>query len=212
MSRALRAVGRLQYTGTSTLVSISCDTVSRVINVGSRAHYQSPVLKFGERGDILGDAGHWYGQYARSKLCNALHVAELVSGRAGVRTPQRVYAVACPPDFPCPQRRRRPHWLSVCVSPGRVATDIFQNVPWPLNLAIGSVAHAAFQTPQQGAAHVIAALHPRNSAALYTHLSRPAQPSSQVLDEALARKLWEASQQYVSAASSELSSGSTSKR
>lgn len=41
------------------------------------------------------------------------------------------------------------------VSPGRVNTNIFSSVPWPLDQALKPLASFAFKTPEQGAAPVL---------------------------------------------------------
>ena len=68
-----------------------------------------------------------YTQYARSKLCNVLHVLELQ--RRLSADERRIAAYA--------------------VSPGRVQTQIFQNLPPLVRAVLDPLSTAFFQTPKQ---------------------------------------------------------------
>ena len=68
-----------------------------------------------------------YTQYARSKLCNVLHVLEL---QRRLSTDERRIA-------------------SYAVSPGRVRTQIFDNLPPVARAVLNPLARALFQTPKQ---------------------------------------------------------------
>jgi len=112
---------------------------SRVVNVASRAHFQGS-LEIGDSGQgggrgpsIIGTPSSWYHSYARSKLCNVLHMAELQrrmdDGGHGV--------------------------MAFSVSPGLVNTGIFRNVWAPLRWALSPLIHAVYQTPEQvGQRHI----------------------------------------------------------
>ncbi len=81
-----------------------------------------PVCGHGRQG-----SGWWYANYARSKLCNTLFTAELQ--RRLARTGSSIAAY--------------------CVSPGRVATGIYQNTPGFLRTIGKPFTQAFFQTPAQ---------------------------------------------------------------
>ncbi len=124
----------------------------------------------------------WYARYARSKLCNVLFAAEL----------RRKY-----PEGP----------LSIAISPGLVNTGIFRSVPDPLGQVL-RLATKSFQTPAEGAQHVMQAISAAQQAKratveftevtdqfpLYWHCSRPQKPSGVSMDESLAEALWRASE------------------
>ncbi len=71
--------------------------------------------------------GHRYAQYARSKLCNVLHVLELQRRFAAEGTATTAHAV----------------------SPGRVNTNIFDNLPPLARYLLKPLASTLFQTPKQ---------------------------------------------------------------
>lgn len=122
---------------------------------------------------LLGEGG-WYGQYARSKLANVLMTAELSR-----RLQQRASTVTC-----------------YAVSPGRVNTGIFANVPGALHAPLRWLAAAAFQSPEQGASTVLqAALAPelQGKHELYLHNMRPCRASAAARDAELAANLWQLS-------------------
>jgi len=148
---------------------------SRVVNVASRAHFQSPGLEFGPGLEVMGNPRGWYRQYARSKAANVAFTAEL--------------------------RRQWPGVGAVAVSPGRVATGIFDSLPWPVGPLVRLAASVAFQTPREGARGVVAAvtdpaLGPGAAAPIYLHLGRPAEPSAESCDPETTARLWAASERY----------------
>lgn len=101
---------------------------------------------------LMGEGG-WYGQYARSKLANVLMTAELSR-----RLLQRGCTVTC-----------------YSVSPGRVNTGIFANVPGVLRAPLRWLAAAAFLSPEQGAAtvlHAVLAPELQGRHELYLHNGR----------------------------------------
>ena len=189
----------------TTMLLPSMDPSSILVVVASRAHRQGSltiqtrdpevVLRSEEiqgsppYAQLLHALGlGWYARYARSKLCNVLFAAEL--------------------------RRRYPHGpISVAVSPGLVNTGIFSSVPAPLGKALSWCAERLFQTPQEGAGHIlqaIAAAHAAQEARaavsakggevnlelpLYWHCGQPQEPSQAAMNEDLAKALWHASEQ-----------------
>jgi NAD(P)-dependent dehydrogenase (short-subunit alcohol dehydrogenase family) len=118
----------------------------------------------------------WYADYARSKLGNVLMTAELSR-----RLQQRGSTVTCS-----------------SVSPGRVNTGIYGNVPGILRPALRWLAAAVFQTPEQGAGTVLlAALSPELEGRheLYMHAMQPSPAAPAARDPALAAQLWQLSVQ-----------------
>ena len=175
---------------------------ARVVNVASEAHRRGTLSIGGgggsgsggssaSSGSAAGSSGasdtlrlegpppsNWYSAYARSKLCNVLFTAELSR-----------------------QLTARGSSITACsVSPGRVSTHIFANVPWPLATPLRWLAAAAFQTPAQGARTVLhAALAPelRGRHELYMHNQAPCAASPAAHDPRLAERLWALSVQEV---------------
>ena len=166
---------------------------ARIVTVGSEAHRRGS-LELEREGELEGEknsggggavpagrrrlrggrGAHWYRQYARSKLANALMTAELnrrLEARGSTVT-------AC------------------CASPGRVATNIFHSLGGVLGPVLRSLASLAFQTPQQGASTVVqAATAPelQGRRVLYMHAGGEQAAAPAALDPALARGLWEVS-------------------
>eukprot|EP00933_Yihiella_yeosuensis_P071585 TRINITY_DN79792_c0_g1_i1.p1 TRINITY_DN79792_c0_g1~~TRINITY_DN79792_c0_g1_i1.p1 ORF type:complete len:406 (+),score=65.69 TRINITY_DN79792_c0_g1_i1:94-1311(+) len=178
---------------------------SCVAIVASRAHHQGSLSVVSESSggklisseSIDGTTGFsivleklglsWYAQYARSKLCNVLFAAEL--------------------------RRRYPEGpLSVAISPGLVGTALFAGTPQPLRTVLGCVSGKVFQTPSEGAAHVLSAIFAALSCndlskasldeslracPLYWHCGEPVRPSAAAEDAELSLALWKASEAVV---------------
>lgn len=121
---------------------------------------------------------HRLERYGASKLCNLLMTAELSR-----RLMQRGSSVtAC------------------TVSPGRVNTNIFQNIPGLLRRPVELLAGLVFQTPQQGARTVLrAAVAPELAGqhVLYMHAEKEAQPTAVARDPQLAADLWQRSVEAV---------------
>ncbi|KAL4458680.1 hypothetical protein ABPG75_013545 [Micractinium tetrahymenae] len=123
-------------------------------------------------------SAHWYAAYARSKLANVLMTAELARQL----------------------ERRSSSITTYSVSPGRVATNIFGNVPGLLHTPLRWLAALAFQTPAQGARTVLhAALSPQlaGRSELYLHAQRPCEAAAAARDAQLAARLWQLSNQEV---------------
>ena len=180
----------------TTLLLPSMDPKSILVIVASRAHRQgSLTIQTGDpdallRSEEIQDSPPyarlfravglgWYARYARSKLCNVLFAAEL----------RRKY-----PEGP----------TTVAVSPGLVNTGIFASVPEPLSKALCWCAEKLFQTPHEGAGHILRTIAAVQSAQeeavdlpMYWHCGEPQQPSAAALNEDLAAALWRASERAV---------------
>uniref|UniRef100_A0A061R0Z7 Retinol dehydrogenase 13-like n=1 Tax=Tetraselmis sp. GSL018 TaxID=582737 RepID=A0A061R0Z7_9CHLO len=154
---------------------------SRIVNVSSRAHFQGSLQiqpDASGRPVITGRPLTWYHSYARSKLCNVLHAAEL-------------------------QRRLDDEGRAVgvhSVSPGLVSTGIFRNLWAPLRWAASPLVRAVYQTPEQGARtvlHAASAPELEGRRALYLHNMSEQPPSALAQDPTLAKQLWLASEHIV---------------
>lgn len=151
---------------------------SCVAIVASRAHHQG-VVEFDSEGSIK-DGGHlhWYYRYARSKLCNILFAAEL-------------------------RRCHNHHIRTIAISPGRVKTAIFHNVPTPLRQVLQAVACLTFRSPQRGAAHILRSISSALSCAeeselpLYWHNGVPTNASEAAHESLSATALWQYSTSVV---------------
>jgi NAD(P)-dependent dehydrogenase (short-subunit alcohol dehydrogenase family) len=160
---------------------------ARIVTVASEAHRRGSLHISsdgeGRRLEDGGGAGGWYAQYARSKLANVLMTAELSR-----RLEQRGSTVTCS-----------------SVSPGRVNTGIYSNVPGWLRTPLRWLAAAAFQTPAQGASTVLhAAMSPElGRHELYLHAMRPCRASPAAYDAKLAGELWQLSNQQVGLSAAE---------
>lgn len=160
----------------------------RIVTVASEAHRRGRLLITpGAAGQLQveGEPGRWwYAGYARSKLANVLMTAHL----------QR-------------QLQQRRSSVTACsVSPGRVNTHIFANLPGWLQPPLRWLAAAAFQTPEQGARTVLhAALAPELAGRqeLYLHDSRPCAAAPAARDPALAADLWQLSNQQAGLSAAE---------
>lgn len=165
---------------------------ARIVNVGSRAHFQGTLVLDTKHNSIQGTPRGWYYQYARSKLCNLLWTLELQrrlqesAGGGGNTSAHNVTAT--------------------CISPGRVATNIFHSIPGCVRPIVQALARACFQTPAQGARTVVYAatapeLHGKQ--VLYYHDCKPAPVSAAGCDGLLAKQLWEVSEAFVGLTSHE---------
>ena len=161
----------------------------RVVTVASEAHHRGSLRiardeRTGRRQLDSSGSGSWYAHYARSKLCNVLMTAELSR-----RLQQRHSTVTCS-----------------SVSPGRVNTGIFGNVPGALQSPLRWLAASCFQTAAQGASTPLyAALSPELEGRheLYLHALQPRRASAAARDPALAAELWQLSGEQVGLAAEE---------
>lgn len=138
----------------------------RIVNVSSGSHYRAPGINFEQlRTPTRTKTG--LREYGVSKLCNILFTAEL--------------------------RRRHPQLTAVSVHPGRIASDVWRNVPaffrpvlrWALRMESVHAGGAAV-------VHAAQALAPKEGGELplYFHVQQPRPPSRAALREDLAAELW----------------------
>jgi NAD(P)-dependent dehydrogenase (short-subunit alcohol dehydrogenase family) len=146
---------------------------ARVLSVASVGH---------RRGTLdLDDVGFERGYsimkaYARSKLANVLFASELARRLAGTGV------------------------TSNSVHPGSVATKIWKGAPWWAQPIIQLVFRPFFITPEQGGATIVdLAVRPALDGVTgqYFEKGRSVAPAPPAQDEALARRLWDASARMV---------------
>ncbi len=142
---------------------------ARVINVSSEAHRQGKI-----RFDDLEGKRKWtsFGSYAQSKLANILFTREL---------------------------SRKMNGAGVTVNslhPGVVNTHLFDNFP-PF---LASIFRLFMITPEKGArttVHLATSPDLQNTTSSYFAKSKIKQAAKQALDDEAAKKLWEASMEYI---------------
>jgi NAD(P)-dependent dehydrogenase (short-subunit alcohol dehydrogenase family) len=138
----------------------------RVVVVGSMAHRFVP--QGGIQFDDLSGAGWAQQAYGHSKLANGLFSLELA------------------------RRLRGTQATSNSLHPGVVATNIFRN------MSVAGGGNLQLETPAQGAAtSCYLASHPAlaRASGLYFADCNPAEPSEHQKDAAMARRLWQVSEQ-----------------
>ncbi len=143
----------------------------RIVNVASGSHYQAKGIDW----DALRQTTRTISgmpEYEVSKLCNVLFTKELARGRAGAGV------------------------HSYSLHPGTVASDIWRRIPWPLD----SFLKLFFISNEEGAlTSLYCATSPdvAGDDGLYYTKCRERAPSKLALDEALAKKLWDVSEEMV---------------
>lgn len=152
------------------LPRLSQGRAPRIVNVSSKSHFVAKKLDLDRvRTPMSNPIGK--AEYEHSKLCNVLFTTALADGRApGVR--------------------------SYAVSPGRVATDIWRQIPWPFR----EIAKAFMLSEEEGAAtqiHCATSPDVGDHDGRYYHRSRPVPASALAQDPAVARRLWETSEAWV---------------
>jgi NAD(P)-dependent dehydrogenase (short-subunit alcohol dehydrogenase family) len=150
---------------------------ARIVNVASTQHYEG-TLDFDDLGFERG-----YGilrAYARSKLANVLFTRELARRLAGAGVTVNA------------------------LHPGKVATGIWSHgaPPWARApfAAVFAAARPFMLTPERGAqtiVHLATAPEVAGMTGLYFEKNRPKPPSVLARDDALARRLWDASARLV---------------
>jgi NAD(P)-dependent dehydrogenase (short-subunit alcohol dehydrogenase family) len=154
----------------------------RIVTVGSEAHRRGSLnlvsLPTGDENSTLARELHpaqpsnWYSQYGRSKLGNSLMTLELSRQL----------------------NERNSSIVTSCVSPGRVATNIFRDLNGVVGTVVNFLASTVFQTPEQGASgvfHAATASEFSNRHVKYIHMGKEATPSAAALDSEKAKQLWE---------------------
>jgi len=154
------------------LARITAAEQGRIVIVGSGAHRYAPPA--GIEFDNLGGEGDYSARraYGQSKLANGLFARELARRLEGTRVTANV------------------------VHPGVVVTDIARNLPLWQALAFRALRPFLFKSVAAGAAtSCYVATHPslRNVSGCYFADCAPRAPRPNMLDEALAAKLWRVS-------------------
>lgn len=153
------------------LERIQASAPGRIVTVASKAHYRAPGIDWQAVHEPTRSATG-LGEYGVSKLANVLFSAELGRrlGGSGVTT----YAL----------------------HPGVVATEVWRSVPWPL----GWLLKLAMLSAEKGARTSLHCATSAGAAAetgLYYDECRPKRPSRVAQDAALAKALWEHSEDWV---------------
>lgn len=144
---------------------------ARIVNVASSGQFRVKSIDWDSlRRPAPSRAG--FDEYCRSKLCNVLFTKELARGRAGAGV------------------------HSYALHPGSVATDIWNAFPWPL----GPIIKLFLLSVEEGARtsiHCAASPEVAGDDGLYYEKCSVREPAKLALDEALAKKLWEVSEEMV---------------
>jgi NAD(P)-dependent dehydrogenase (short-subunit alcohol dehydrogenase family) len=150
---------------------IKASSPARIVNVASDSHYQATAMPWQHlekpSRTIVGIK-----EYEVSKLANVLFSAELSRRLSG--TGVTTYAL----------------------NPGRVATDAWRRMPWPIRPLIKKF----MRTEEDGAAPTLrCALAPElaNESGLYYRRLQAAPPNPLAEDAALAQELWNRSEAWV---------------
>jgi WW domain-containing oxidoreductase len=147
----------------------------RVVVVSSNAHRRAPRVGI-EFDNLSGDAGYQpWAAYGQSKLANLLFALELS------------------------RRLPRPEQSANALHPGVIHTRLSRNLPAWGRAGLQLLGPLALKSPEQGAAtQCFVATHPRMlSNGRYFSDCNLATPSPQASDGALARRLWERSEQII---------------
>ena len=150
---------------------IKASAPARIVTVASKAHYRAKGIDWQAVRERTRSATRME-EYAVSKLANVLFSAELGRRLAGSGV------------------------TTYSLHPGVAATEVWRSVPWPL----GWLLKLALISPQEGArTSVYCATSPKVAAetGLYYDECRPKWPSRVAQDAALAKTLWERSEEWV---------------
>jgi NAD(P)-dependent dehydrogenase (short-subunit alcohol dehydrogenase family) len=143
---------------------------ARIVNVSSGSHYKAKGIDFDA---LRKPTAHVTGmpEYEVSKLANVLFTKELARGRAGAGV------------------------HSYALHPGVVASDAWRQMPWPVR----PLAKLFMLTNEEGAKTTLyCATSPdvANDDGLFYDKEKQREPSKLAFDEALAKKLWEKSEEW----------------
>ncbi|MEZ4307781.1 MAG: SDR family oxidoreductase [Polyangiaceae bacterium] len=145
----------------------------RIVNVASRAHKRTDGIDWDAlRKPTRTVSG--FPEYAVSKLCNILFTREMAREKAGAGV----------------------HNYSL--HPGAVATDIYRRLPWPIT----SILRLFLITEEEGAkTQIWCATSPEVASdnGLYYSECKVKEPTKLAQDDALAKRLWEVSEEMVGA-------------
>lgn len=153
------------------LPRIRSGSAPRIVNVASTAHYSTKAIDW----DALRQPTRTvsaFSEYAMSKLCNVLFTKELARGKAG------------------------PGVHSYSLHPGAVASDIWRGLPWPL-APIFKLFMLSNEEGAKTSLHCATSPDVAGDDGLYYDKCRPKTPSRLAQDEALAKKLWDVSEEMV---------------
>lgn len=146
---------------------------ARIVNVASAAHYKAPGIDFDAvRRRTKSVTG--VSEYNVSKLANVLFTRELAAGRAGAGV------------------------HSYALHPGVIASDVWRAVPWPVR----PLMKRFMKTVEEGAQTTLYCASSPEVAdhdGRYYDDCRERQPSRVAQDAALARALWDKSEQWTAA-------------
>ena len=143
----------------------------RIVNVSSQGHFRPKGIDWDAQRETTRTVSG-FPEYCVSKLCNVLFTKELARGKAG------------------------PGVHSYALHPGGVATDVWRRIPWP----VAAFMKLFMLTAEEGAqTSLYCATSPDVSGddGLYYDKCREKKPSRLAEDEALAKKLWSVSEEWV---------------
>jgi retinol dehydrogenase-12 len=153
------------------LPRIRSGSAPRIVNVASNAHFRAKGIDWDAlRRPTQTISG--FPEYCVSKLCNVLFTKELAREKAG------------------------PAVHSYALHPGVVASDLWRRIPWPL----GALLPLFMVSNEEGARtslHCATSPDVASDDGLYYDECRPRHPSRLAQDEALAKTLWDVSEEMV---------------
>lgn len=143
----------------------------RIVNVSSQGHYRVKDIDWDAQRETTRTVSG-FPEYCVSKLCNILFTKELARLKAG------------------------PSVHSYALHPGGVATDVWRRIPWP----VAAFMKLFMLTAEEGAQttlHCATSPEVAGDNGLYYDKCREKKPSRLAEDEALAKKLWSISEEWV---------------
>ncbi len=148
---------------------LKADAPSRIVNVASKAHYQARGVDFSALRQTTSFMG--LREYSVSKLCNVLFAKELARRLEGTRV------------------------TTYAVHPGVVASDIWRRLPQPLR-ALGKLWMISNEEGARTSVHCATSEKVAGETGRYYDSSREKRPSRFADDAALAKELWERSEEW----------------